>query len=124
MGLVEAFVAVTAIVAGCILLALLFTSGAQAVRNVFEARGGPASEEGGGAADTLTQDEAERMIRRAVREEVQPLREKIEQLEQQQRDAAGRASPPRREERPEEDPHDFGLIADDPAEAARKKHVT
>ena len=123
MGPVEAFVVVTAIVAGCILLALLFKYGAQAVRNVFEARGGPASEEGGGAADALTQDEAERMIRRAVREEVQPLREKIEQLEQQQRDA-GRASPPRREERPEEDPHDFGLIADDPAEAARKKHVT
>ncbi|PSQ80955.1 MAG: hypothetical protein BRD46_03175 [Bacteroidetes bacterium QS_8_68_15] len=122
MGPVEAFVVVTAIVAGCILLALLFKYGAQAVRNVFEARGDDAAG-ANGAADALTQDEAERMIRRAVREEVQPLREKIEQLEQQQRDA-GRASPPRREERPEEDPHDFGLIADDPAEAARKKHVT
>lgn len=108
----EAFVAVTAIVAGCIMLALLFKYGAQVVRSIF---GAPAVGTGGNAeaSASLTQGEVEGMIRRAVREEVRqevrPLREKIERLEE-----GAPQQQPRRDlpsgEFPE-DPHDFGLIA-------------
>jgi hypothetical protein len=113
MDFTEAFVSVTALIAVCIMLA-------QVVRSIFGASRAGA----GDHADSLTQGEVEGMIRRAVREEirreVQPLRKKLERIEK--RGDAGK-QPPRRRDLPEEDPHDFGLIADDPAEAARKERV-
>ena len=113
MDFAEAFVSVIALIAVCIMLA-------QVVRSIF----GGSRAGAGDHADSLTQGEVEGMIRRAVREEirreVQPLRKKLERIEK--RGDAGK-QPPRRRDLPEEDPHDFGLIADDPAEAARKERV-
>ena len=96
----QVLIPITAIIAGCIMLTLLFKYGAQVVRDVF---GTPSASAAEGAS--LEASEVESMIRRAVREEVRPLEEKIERLE-------------RRDQRQEpsgellEDPHDFGLIAD------------
>ena len=95
----QVLIPIVAIIAGCIMLALLFKYGAQVVRDVF---GTPSSD---AEEASLKASEVEGMIRRAVREEVRPLEKKIERLE-------------RRDQRQEpsrellEDPHDFGLIAD------------
>ena len=120
MDFAAALVYVTALIAACVMLALLFRYGAQVVRGIFGASRAGA----GDHADRLTQGEVEGMIRRVVREEirreVQPLRKKLDRIEK--RSDTGK-QPPRRRDLPEEDPHDFGLIADDPAEAARKERV-
>ncbi|PSQ98643.1 MAG: hypothetical protein BRD48_06605 [Bacteroidetes bacterium QS_9_68_14] len=113
----EAVVAVVAIIAGCIMIAPLFRYGAKVARDIFGVRA--ASEDRSG--DALTQGEVEGMIRRAVREEVrkatQPLREKIERIEPRDREEHRFEKAPRRDLPArgfEEDPDDFGLIAEEP----------
>jgi hypothetical protein len=114
----EAFVAVAAIIAGCIMIASLFRYGAKVARDVFGVAA--ASEDRSG--DALTQGEVESMIRRAVREEVRPLQEKIERLEAREGNEQFEKAP--RRDLPaggfEEDPHDFGLIAEKGDSRARE----
>ena len=104
----EAFVAVAAIVAGYLVLASLFRYGAKIVRDVFGTPAVGAGEDAEGAS--LTQGAVEDMIRRTVREEVRqevrPLQQKIEQLERRKKKPAPRRHLP-------EDPHGFGLIAEE-----------
>ena len=110
----EALVAITAIVVGCWMLVQVARYGARAARSIF---GTSAVEDSEGTS--LTQGEVETMIRRAVREEVRqevrPLQEKIDRLEQRTPLKEPRRDLP-------EDPHDFGLIADEPD--AREGQVT
>jgi hypothetical protein len=114
MDFFEALVAITAIVVGCWTLVQVLQLGGRAFRRLFGAT--PA---GGEAGDSLRAGEVEDMIRRAVREEVrqevQPLQNKIERLER--RDTREKA--PRRDL--PEDPHDFGLIAE--AHGEQEEHA-
>lgn len=113
----EALVAITAIIAGCLLLIQVAKYGAHALRSVF---GTPTR--GADENASLKAGEVEEMIRRAVREEVReevrPLHENIERLKRERSEEQG---PVPRRDLPE-DPHDFGLIAE--AKSSQGEHAT
>lgn len=106
MSIGAALVIITAIVVGCWALVQLVKYGAKAL--------GGGSEET--APSSLRQREVEDMVRRAVREETQPLHEKIERLERtvDEKVEPKRIAPP-------EDPHDFGLLAEAEAPGEQRR---